>query len=269
MSRTVQDVSYNIINIPIDQAINNKYIASGITYLILLDAPPNANVRIKIGAETRDEIPLPLLYTIEFDKSINTNIYLSCDAVAGGSIKIGVCNDEHSKVKIIPNPLIQSIQTIGDIANVNNVALLDDISPALETKLARVSSPYDLVNINKSSFQQDVVIDSADTISYASLDCDMIKINCDFDQPDTSDNSTVVYAVTMNTYDAAAPFTPRSHKHYSGVFNINNMNLNRMPHHLTLEGVRDLRLQIRLVNYPGSTIDAPFRISLEEYNLIT
>lgn len=120
---------YNVGTQTLDNGLNDIEIASGLDYLIILDAPANANIKIRLNENTAPQIPMKdgwQIETLEVDK-----IYLSCDAVVGGVITYGQAD---GNIKIQPNPTINAIEKIAEI---------ESFSPALLASITSALNPYD------------------------------------------------------------------------------------------------------------------------------
>lgn len=103
-------INYNIVPLDIKNGLKNHEIASGFNYLILLEAPSNANVTIKINDNTADEIPLKENGSIKVKNA--TRIYISCDSVYDGRLLIGQA--QSTDLLITPPANIGKISEISD-----------------------------------------------------------------------------------------------------------------------------------------------------------
>lgn len=83
-------IPYNIADISITNGLKNHPLVSGMDYLILLEAPAGADIRVKLNDNTAKEIPLKENYAIK-SKNVN-NIYIMANEIDGGMIKIGQSN---------------------------------------------------------------------------------------------------------------------------------------------------------------------------------
>jgi hypothetical protein len=129
-------VNYNIPKLDISNGLNNVQISSGMNYLILIDAPANANVRIRLNDSTADEIPIEEKYAIK-TKDVK-NIYVSADAIEGRFITFAQGNTADD-FEIVTNPYISSIDDIG------NVQMFGE---QLLSKLDKIMNPFnDWVNL--------------------------------------------------------------------------------------------------------------------------
>ena len=157
----MNDINYNILNLSIDQGLKNLPIASGKNYLILLSAPPGANVRVKLNNNSGDDIPLKENYAI---KSTDIqNIYISADSVANGVLVFGQASNADN-FEIITAPIINSIESIGEIVDFNEVLL---------NKLDKIVNPYEFYQEFSGS-----TTSTSNTIVFNNvLDCDKIVIN--------------------------------------------------------------------------------------------
>jgi hypothetical protein len=112
-------MNYNIVTLNLDDGQNNTPISSGMNYLLLLDAPAGANVRVRLNDNTADEIPLRENYAI---KTSNINqIYISADIIPGGVIKIAQSNNSKD-FEIITAPAIIDIDSINKLIDFDTYA---------------------------------------------------------------------------------------------------------------------------------------------------
>lgn len=103
-------INYNVVPLDITNGLNNREIASSFNYLMLLEAPSNANVRIRLNDNTADEIPLKANSSIQVSEV--TKIFISADSVIDGRILIGQANT--NQLKINPTPNIARIEEIAE-----------------------------------------------------------------------------------------------------------------------------------------------------------
>jgi len=98
-------MSYNIIRKDISNGLSGKQISSlgAGNYLILRYAPPLANVRIRLGANTAPEIALSPNDTIEY--SGGGDIYIEANAIPNSYIEFAQAKNSKD-FKIIPSPAI-------------------------------------------------------------------------------------------------------------------------------------------------------------------
>lgn len=156
-------VNYNIIDKSINTALDNFEISGGKTYIILLEAPTGANVRIRLDDNTADEIPLDTNYGLKFSKA--TRIYVSADAVSGQAIKIGVSDTTTGEFEVLPSPTVDQIDTIGEVTT------LAGISTALNTALDKIINPYLTPTITQGS----TTSTSLTTLLNKTLTCNKIR----------------------------------------------------------------------------------------------
>lgn len=102
---------YNIVNLPIDNGLKNEEISSGRNYLILLESPSNANVKVRFNGTTTDQIPLKENFAINCANA--KTVHISCDAVAGGKIVLGQSNTKDA-LQIFPVPSLEFSDEILD-----------------------------------------------------------------------------------------------------------------------------------------------------------
>ncbi len=82
--------NYNLIPLSIENGLNAVQIGTAGGYIRLLDAPATANVEIHLNEKNADPIPLKVYHAIEATNI--ERIYVTCNAVAGGVIKIVQAN---------------------------------------------------------------------------------------------------------------------------------------------------------------------------------
>jgi hypothetical protein len=177
-------VNYNIIDKSINTALDNFEISGGKTYIILLEAPTGANVRIRLDDNTADEIPLDTNYGLKFSKA--TRIYVSSDAVSGQAIKIGVSDTTTGEFEVLPSPTVDQIDTIGEVTE------LAGISTALNTALDKIINPYQVPTITTG----DTNSTSDITLISKTLTCDKIICFLAIDEL-TSHYDTVSTGITL------------------------------------------------------------------------
>ena len=149
-------IAYNVFDLDISNGLHNFPVASGKNYFILLDAPFNANVRVKLDDNSADDIPLQKDFAIEMRG--NTEIYVSADAVPGAKIKIGQSSSVQD-FHIITSPSLHSV-----IANFGADAL---------KQLDKIVNPYRLSGTIQGSSEYN----SETSLLNLVLDCDKIVLN--------------------------------------------------------------------------------------------
>lgn len=150
---------YNVGSKSIDSELRDYEISSGQDYFILLSAPSNANVRIRLNENTAPQIPIKEFW--QFKSKDVTRIYISADAVAGGSITWGQAD---GNLEIITNPTIDAIDSIGQMG----------ITYA--EQLDKVTNPYDMANSTRERYN----MTASSTMGYAlnsTLNCDAVMIS--------------------------------------------------------------------------------------------
>jgi hypothetical protein len=155
-------MNYNITPINITNGLSDHEISGGKTYLILLDSPPLANVRVKLDSNTSDEIPLSNDYAIKFPEA--KRIYISCDALEGEQIKIATSNNLNGAFEILPSPVVDSIEEVG---------ALNDIGETLFSKLDKIVNPYEL---SETVLAKNTTGTDANYLIINNLDCDKIRL---------------------------------------------------------------------------------------------
>lgn len=111
-------IDYNVFNLSLNNGLENHAISSGKDYIILLKAPVNANVRVRLNSNQGDLIPLKENYAI---KASNVKeIFISADIVENQVITIGQSNSVDG-FEIITAPTINSIEEIGKIKIIEDI----------------------------------------------------------------------------------------------------------------------------------------------------
>jgi hypothetical protein len=155
VNKVQKEVFYNIAQQNITEGLKDFEISSSQDYFIMLEAPTNANIRVKLNSVTAHEIPIKENWQFS-SKDVN-KMYLSCDPVEGAIIKYGQAD---GNLEIKPNPTINKIDLITNIGNFE--------SPLL-SQLDKIINPYDSIELLNGQ----IIISSA---------TDIININsCDFD----------------------------------------------------------------------------------------
>lgn len=152
-----REISYNVGTKDISNGLVDFEILSSTDYFILLKAPTNANLTLKLNSNTNQPIPLKEGFQVEF-KNVG-KLYLSCDAVEGESI---VWGQSDGNLIIKPNPTINAIDTVTEIHQFNDILL---------NQLDKITNPYIFENVNIRH------TDTATPVLLETLQCDMIEIN--------------------------------------------------------------------------------------------
>lgn len=155
---------YNIVNEDLSNGLNNVKISAGRDYLILLAAPANANVRVRLNNMMADEIPLAVNYAVK-SKDV-TDIFVSADVVQDGKIKIGQ-SDSVDNFEIITAPQVSAINSVGNVESLNN------ISQILIDKLDKLIHPYNDPVLTMGEINSTSLI----TTLNKTLTCDKIILN--------------------------------------------------------------------------------------------
>ncbi len=168
---------YQVVPLSLDNGLYNHAVSSGKNYIMLLSAPPTANVRIRLGSKEADEIPLKENFAVRC--SPVNEIYVSADELPGEKIHL-VISSEKSGVMIDPSPQINSLEEITKIENFG--------SPILEA-LDKIMQPYEHIST-------DVLYDSSGTsitLIDEVLNCDkvIIDLHCPYSANQTYYSSNV------------------------------------------------------------------------------
>lgn len=110
---------YNVGRQSLDDGLDDFQIIAGFDYIIILEAPSNANIQLRLHSITNPQIPLFAGWQLEV--KAGTEMFLSCDAVAGGVIKYGQAD---GNLKIQPNPTINVIDKITEVGGFSDALLL-------------------------------------------------------------------------------------------------------------------------------------------------
>ncbi len=149
-------ISYNVFDLDISNGLHNFPISAGRNYLILLDAPFDANVRVKLNDNNADDIPIKKDFAIEMKG--NTEIYISADAIPDAKIKIGQSSNAED-FHIVTSASLHSI-----ISNFGTDAL---------TQLDKIINPYRL----SGTIQAAADYNTETSLLNLVLDCDKIVLN--------------------------------------------------------------------------------------------
>ncbi len=208
-------ISYNVFDLDISNGLHNFPISSGRNYLILLDAPFDANVRVKLNDNNADDIPIKKDFAIEMKG--NTEIYISADAIPDAKIKIGQSSNAED-FHIVTSASLHSV-----IANFGTDAL---------NQLDKIINPYRL----SGTIQGDTSLNlSVVSLFNMVLDCDkivltLVRDNKKFQNIGTVSGEHAVYAYLND-------------KPIAGLECIETWNMN-MNNSITVESVRGMTLHI-------------------------
>ncbi len=208
-------ISYNVFDLDISNGLHNFPISAGRNYLILLDAPFDANVRVKLNDNNADDIPIKKDFAIEM--SGNTEIYISADPIPGAKIKIGQSSSAKD-FHIITSASLHSI-----ISNFGTDAL---------TQLDRIINPYRL----SGTIQGDTSLNgSVVSLFNMILDCDKIVLTL------VRDNKK--FQNIGNVSSEHAIYAYLNDKPIAGLECIKEWNMD-MNNSITVESVRGMTLHI-------------------------
>jgi len=171
-------INYNIVQLSLDNGLTNKAISSGRDYLILLESPANANVKIKLGESTADAIPLKENYSL--NTSNVKDIFVSCDSIAGGRILIGQANTKED-LQIFPVPSLEfSNEVLNNLRFAPNGTAVQipisagtsyDFTKAGQTAIRFVSAEELGVELNSNSikypmYEEEIYLQSIENITF-------------------------------------------------------------------------------------------------------
>jgi len=146
---------YNVGSADISDGLIDYEISSGQDYFILLSAPSNANIQIRLNENTAPLIPIKEHW--QFKSADVKKIFISSDAIAGGIIKWGQAD---GNLEITTNPTINQIDTISQMG------------VTFAEQMDKIVNPYDLENIEILQGNSNVA--SRTTVLNTVLDCDKI-----------------------------------------------------------------------------------------------
>ena len=165
---------YNIFKLNITEGLQDKEIANGMDYLVLLSVPTSANVTVKIDDINASEIPLKENFAL-VSRDVE-KLYLNCNPIDGETITIGQ-SDTVNDFQLITSPTINKIESMNKVNEVNKVTDFDSI---LLDKLDKIINPYIQPIVLKGSSSST----SLTTLLNKKLDCD--KITIDLNMSNTS-----------------------------------------------------------------------------------
>ena len=154
----MKNVFYNVARQDITNGLTDFEISSGQDYFILLKAPANANVKVRLNSNTAPQIPIYEFW--QFKSADVEKIYLSADAINGEYIEYGQAD---GNVEITTNPQIGSIDSLASV---------DSFGVNLLNSLDKIINPYELVS-------QDTVSGSPQTVTdllYETIQNDKIVV---------------------------------------------------------------------------------------------
>ena len=93
-------LNYNIVNLDITNGLDRKKLMTG-SYIYLEEAPDNANITIALGADA-DGLQLSQGKNIQLGEK-PLEFYISCDAVAGASIRLVIADSDSIKISDTPS----------------------------------------------------------------------------------------------------------------------------------------------------------------------
>lgn len=128
----MKDIFYNVAIQDISNGLKNFEISSAQDYFILLEAPTNANITVRLNSVTAHEIPIKENW--QFESADVNKMFISCDPIEGAYIKYGQAD---GNLIIRPNPTINKIDLI------NRVGMFES---ALLEQLDKIINQYDFEN---------------------------------------------------------------------------------------------------------------------------
>ncbi len=223
-------ISYNVFDLDIGNGLHNFPISAGRNYFILLDAPFDANVRVKLNDNNADDIPIKKDFAIEM--SGNTEIYISADPIPGAKIKIGQSSSAKD-FHIVTSASLHSV-----IANFGTDAL---------TQLDKIINPYELTG----TIQASSTYNTETSLLNLVLDCDKIVLNLS-----RCSSNTSIRAVD-NINGRHGIYALLNNKCIAGLEVNQTWNLN-LKSDIIVESVRNATLQILgICEANNSSLNAP------------
>jgi len=104
-----KNIFYNVAKQDTSNGLKDFEVSSGQDYFILISAPANANVTVKLNSNTAPAIPIYEFW--QFKSTDLEKLYISCDPVAGELIY----GQADGNLEITTNPQIGSINSIAEI----------------------------------------------------------------------------------------------------------------------------------------------------------
>ena len=172
----MKNVFYNVARQDITNGLRDFEISSGQDYFILLKAPANANVKVRLNSNTAPQIPIYEFW--QFKSADVEKIYLSADAINGEYIEYGQAD---GNVEITTNPQIGSIDSLASV---------DSFGANLLSSLDKIINPYEF------SKQDDyyAIATARTSVLNTTLTCDKIHIISIFPIPTyTSHHSIEIF----------------------------------------------------------------------------
>lgn len=149
---------YNVGSADISQGLQDFEISSGQDYFILLSAPSNANIHIRLNENTAPQIPIKEHW--QFKSADVKKVFISADAISGESIKWGQAD---GNLEITTNPTINQIGSISQMG-----------STFLE-QMDKIVNPYQMPTIITG--EVDTIAGARTKLLTKSLSCDKIIID--------------------------------------------------------------------------------------------
>ena len=242
-------IDYNVFNLSLNNGLENHAISSGKDYIILLKAPVNANVKVRLNSNQGDLIPLKENYAI---KASNVKeIFITADIVENEVITIGQSNSVDG-FEIITAPTINSIEEIGILKEVQKVSSFDN---TLLTQLDKIINPYEYSGLISGSFNGNTSLFEVLNII---IPCDKIIVNLqapfDFNSGKGVDARGLIYLFLDNEVITLADANT-----YSPNYSSNNKLTN-----FVIEGCKGKNLVLKGV---GTTTTKKGYYSLQKFNL--
>lgn len=171
--------NYNVINLSIENGLNTVPIGTAGGYISVLEAPTNANIRIHLNDQMADGIPLKAYHSIEAE-NIN-KIFVSADAVSGGTIKILQASQSKDFKLIMPasNVNVDTITKILDKFRPDGTAIQVTINAAAAYTFTKTNETMirfhatdelgielDTNGVKYPMFEEEIHIDNLSTLKF-------------------------------------------------------------------------------------------------------
>lgn len=149
--------NYNTIRLSIDKGLSDVKCGTAGDYVMLLDAPAIANVRVKLNDQSSDEIPLKTYHSIEA-KGIDV-IYVSADAIENETITIVQAKSSNEFKMITPasDVNLKEVSSFSDFA-VSQLKFVPDGKATVNAIDSGASTTIECAGIMAIKFNSDAVL---------------------------------------------------------------------------------------------------------------
>lgn len=222
----MKDIFYNVAIQDISNGLKNFEISSAQDYFILLEAPTNANITVRLNSVTAHEIPIKENW--QFESADVNKMFISCDPIEGAYIKYGQAD---GNLIIRPNPTINKIDTITNIDNFNDNLL---------TQLDKIINPYTKELLLNYSFSN-----NTGTYIYSTLSADYDTVEGIISLNDSSGFISVfeAYIDDVRVYAQMVAHNQPAYKADNGNFKIKFSHLRGKKVHFFVNGGGALQIE--------------------------